>query len=82
VSDTQGCRVGMARHGLGTKAKPLAAYRRRLCCFEYQLRLYEIISTSGDSRNGTVDTHSSDDRFGRSRDNRRQQLPSEPSLHH
>jgi hypothetical protein len=33
VSDTQRCRGG-GWHGtvLGTKAKPLAAYRRRLCC--------------------------------------------------
>jgi hypothetical protein len=36
VSTPNGCRVstGAARHVWGTTAKPLAAYRRRLCCFE------------------------------------------------
>jgi len=76
---------------LGDAAKPLAAYRRRLCWFNQNLMHCEIISTSGDTSHSgtvdnirsiyTVDNNRKDDRFAHSRDNRRRQLLSEPSLY-
>jgi F0F1-type ATP synthase membrane subunit c/vacuolar-type H+-ATPase subunit K len=71
---------------MGDKAKPLAAFADGFAVLitNYATAIaYEIISTSGDTvdirSTDTVGNIHSDDKFARSRDSRRQRLPSELS---